>query len=87
MTAPTRRKANPHAVPVESGKAYLWCACGESQRFPYCDGSHVGTGLTPHRYFADKARTILVCGCGRSARMPLCDGTHARPPQGRRRTG
>lgn len=26
--------------PVEVGKSYFWCACGESQQQSFCDGSH-----------------------------------------------
>ncbi|MGK7371680.1 MAG: CDGSH iron-sulfur domain-containing protein, partial [Candidatus Halalkalibacterium sp. M3_1C_030] len=27
---------------IEAG-TYAWCACGESDNQPYCDGSHKGT--------------------------------------------
>ena len=31
---------NPYKVKVEKGKTYSWCACGLSQKQPFCDGSH-----------------------------------------------
>ena len=30
----------PFAMPVEEGKTYFWCACGQSKNQPFCDGSH-----------------------------------------------
>ncbi len=29
----------PFAVEVKAGKTYFWCACGRSQKQPFCDGS------------------------------------------------
>jgi len=31
---------NPYKIIVEKGKTYFWCACGLSQKQPFCDGSH-----------------------------------------------
>jgi CDGSH iron-sulfur domain-containing protein 3 len=30
----------PYLIEVEAGKTYYWCACGQSQNQPFCDGSH-----------------------------------------------
>lgn len=30
----------PIAVEVEAGKAYRWCACGQSKTQPFCGGTH-----------------------------------------------
>jgi CDGSH-type Zn-finger protein len=35
------RKA-PYPVDVEAGKTYYWCACGQSKKQPFCDGSQQG---------------------------------------------
>ena len=66
----------PYPVEVEAGKAYFWCACGRSQKQPFCDGSHKGTGLTPVKWVAEKSGRVFFCGCKRTAKPPLCDGTH-----------
>lgn len=74
--APVIAQKEPFAVEVEAGRAYFWCACGRSQRQPFCDGSHKGTGFEPVRYVAEKSGKVFFCGCKHSARKPLCDGTH-----------
>jgi len=68
----------PYAVEVETGKSYFWCACGESQSQPFCDGSHKGTGFTPLKYVAEASKKIFFCGCKHTASQPLCDGSHKR---------
>ena len=35
---------SPYKVKVEKGKTYFWCACGISQKQPFCDGSHKKEG-------------------------------------------
>lgn len=30
-------------IEVEKEKTYYLCSCGESARYPFCDGSHRGT--------------------------------------------
>ncbi len=37
----------PIPVEVEEGKMYWWCACGQSKKQPFCDGSHKGTEFVP----------------------------------------
>ena len=60
---------------------YVWCACGRSQRQPYCDGSHAGTGIVPLIERVEAARKVAWCGCKHSKRKPFCDGTHGTLPQ------
>ena len=66
----------PFPVEVEAGKSYYWCACGRSQRQPFCDGSHKSTTLTPVKFTAEETRRVFLCGCKQTARPPFCDGTH-----------
>jgi len=65
-----------YATEVEAGKAYLWCACGQSKTQPFCDQSHKGTSFKPVRYVAEKTGKVWFCGCKQSGKKPLCDGTH-----------
>jgi CDGSH-type Zn-finger protein len=66
----------PFKVDVEAGKAYFWCACGRSQKQPFCDGSHKGTGLSPRPYKAEETKAVWLCGCKQTSNQPLCDGSH-----------
>lgn len=66
----------PYAVEVEAGKSYFWCACGESKKQPFCDGSHKGGDFSPVKWEAPESKMVYFCGCKHSASQPLCDGTH-----------
>lgn len=66
----------PYATEVEAGKTYYWCACGRSQKQPFCDGSHKQTTSTPIAFTAEKAEKVYLCGCKHSGHKPMCDGTH-----------
>lgn len=68
----------PFAVQVEAGRRYHWCACGRSRSQPFCDGSHVGTGIAPIAWTPREGGRVWLCGCKRTARPPLCDGSHNR---------
>ena len=68
----------PYPVEVAAGKTYFWCACGRSQKQPFCDGSHKGTGLTPVKHVADKDGKLFFCGCKQSANQTIRDSSH--PP-------
>lgn len=79
MTDPKIAARTPFVVDVQPGK-YAWCACGLSQKQPYCDGSHKGTGLVPTVETIDTARKVAWCGCKHSAKPPFCDGSHKNLP-------
>jgi CDGSH-type Zn-finger protein len=66
----------PYKVELQAGKTYFWCACGRSQKQPFCDGSHKGTSFTPVKFTVEETRTAFLCGCKHSAKPPFCDGTH-----------
>lgn len=80
MRPPTITDRKPVAIEVEAGKTYLWCACGRSQRQPFCDSSHAGSGHGPVRYLAERTGTVYFCLCKHSRKRPLCDGAHNRLP-------
>jgi len=76
MSNPQIAQKAPYPVEVTEGKKYFWCACGRSNRQPFCDGSHEGTEFTPYAYTATDSRTLYFCGCKHTGGVPLCDGTH-----------
>lgn len=78
MASPTIAQKGPYATEVEAGKSYWWCACGQSKRQPFCDGSHKGSEFSPAEFKATENKTIYFCGCKNSANRPHCDGTHNR---------
>ena len=66
----------PCKVELEEGKTYYWCSCGHSNKQPFCDGSHKGTGFEPLAYTAEKTGDAYLCACKRTANQPQCDGSH-----------
>lgn len=76
MAAPVVAQKSPYSAEVEAGKSYWWCACGQSKRQPFCDGSHKGSEFTPVEYRPDATKTVWFCGCKNTKSAPLCDGTH-----------
>jgi CDGSH iron-sulfur domain-containing protein 3 len=75
MAEPEIAKTAPYAVELEAGR-YWWCACGKSQKQPFCDGSHKGSEFTPVQVQIDEPKKVFLCGCKRSANAPFCDGSH-----------
>jgi len=59
---------------------YLWCSCGRSERQPWCDDSHQGTGFQPVRVVIDEQRRVSMCQCKHSSKAPFCDGSHGDLP-------
>ena len=68
----------PYAVDVVEGKTYYWCACGRSNKQPFCDGSHKVTAFEPVAFKADASKKVFFCGCKQTGSKPQCDGTHAK---------
>ena len=77
MPDPTIAQKAPFAVELAPGD-YFWCACGQSKRQPFCDGSHKGTEFTPRKFNVAEAQKVWLCGCKHSAGAPFCDGTHKK---------
>ena len=78
MSAAIPAQKAPYPVTVEAGKTYFCCACGRSQKQPFCDGSHKGTGIEPMKHTAEKSGQAYFCGCKATGNKPLCDGSHNR---------
>jgi len=76
--APIIAQKAPYPVEVEAGKTYFWCACGKSQKQPFCDGSHKDTGINPIKHTAEKDGKAFFCGCKASGNGALCDGSHSK---------
>lgn len=76
MTEPTVAQKSPYAVELAPGD-YWWCACGQSKRQPFCDGSHKGSGIDPMKFTVTEAQRVWLRGCKRSAGKPFCDGSHS----------
>lgn len=77
---PRIAQRRPYLLDLAPGD-YLWCACGRSQRQPFCDGSHAGTVFAPLPFTVTrKSGTLWLCGCKHSRDQPYCDGRHNRLP-------
>ncbi len=37
---------------------YWVCTCGQSKNYPFCDGSHKGTGLAPQQLELAETQTV-----------------------------
>jgi CDGSH iron-sulfur domain-containing protein 3 len=74
--APKTAQKAPFPVEVEEGKSYFWCACGQSAKQPFCDGSHKGSEFSPVKYTAPASKKVFFCGCKHTGKAPLCDGSH-----------
>ena len=55
---------------------YMWCACGRSNKQPYCDGSHKGTGFKPQKVVIEEKQVFPWCMCRYSEKGARCDGKH-----------
>ena len=75
MAEPKVAQEKPYVMEIEEG-TYAWCACGQSDNQPYCDGSHKGTEFKPVIEQVEKTKRVAWCGCKHSGNAPFCDGTH-----------
>ena len=70
---------SPYKITVEKDKTYFWCACGLSQKQPFCDGSHKKEGkFKSVKYMTSSEKVVFFCGCKKTKRVPCCDGSHAK---------
>lgn len=77
LPPPGRKQKGPYVAKCEPGK-YAWCRCEKSATYPYCDGTHRGTDVTPLKVVIDAPSTVVWCACGASQNAPFCDGSHGR---------
>ncbi|KAG7485089.1 CDGSH iron-sulfur domain-containing protein 3, mitochondrial-like [Solea senegalensis] len=68
----------PKRVKLTGGKRYAWCACGHSQKQPFCDGAHrtLAPDIAPLRFTPDKEGAVMLCACKQTKNAPYCDGSH-----------
>ena len=79
MKNPATPQKNPYKVMIEKDKVYFWCACGLSQKQPFCDGSHKREGeFKSIKYIAEESKEIFFCGCKMTKHPPFCDGSHSK---------
>jgi len=72
---PGKLQRQPFVVECAPGK-HAYCMCRHSRQFPYCDGTHRGTEISPIKVMIEEAKTVAWCACGDSANKPYCDGSH-----------
>lgn len=77
MSTPDTPQKSPYVQDMEPG-TYFWCACGKSQKQPFCDGSHKGTEFRPVKTVIEETKKVAWCGCKRSDKQPFCDGAHRK---------
>ena len=69
---------HPVMMELEPGTTYSWCRCGQTKTVPFCDGSHVGSGIEPLDFTVYEAKTYAICNCGKTNTPPYCDGSHLK---------
>ncbi len=76
MTAPVVAARQPAEVTLDAGKSYAWCACGLSEKQPFCDGSHKVTEFKPVVFKQESGQQAWLCQCKNTKNRPFCDGPH-----------
>lgn len=80
MPDPKIAQRSPYVMECKPG-TYAWCACGNSKKQPFCDGSHAGTAFTPKIEQLTETKTVAWCGCKHAKTKPFCDGSHKTLPK------
>lgn len=80
MTSVKIAAKEPVKVTLEKGKMYAFCACGHSDKQPFCDGSHheQAPEFKSFKFEAEKYGDVWLCQCKQTQSVPLCDGTHKK---------
>ena len=79
MKNPATPQKSPYKVMIVKDKVYFWCACGLSQKQPFCDGSHKREGeFKSIKYIAEESKEVFFCGCKMTKHSPFCDGSHSK---------
>ena len=74
---PVIAQKSPYSQDLKAGD-YWWCACGQSKKQPFCDGSHKGGEFTPVKFTLAEDKQVWLCGCKHTATKPFCDGSHKK---------
>ncbi len=77
MAKPTIADTKPVVLELEAG-TYYWCSCGQSNKQPFCDGSHQGTEFTPQVFTLEEKQKVALCNCKYTNNVPYCDGSHSQ---------
>ena len=81
MAEPKIAERKPAVLELAAG-THAWCACGESKKQPFCDGSHKTTSFRPLVFTLTEAKKVALCQCKHTANAPYCDGAHkSLPPE------
>lgn len=75
MADPKIADRRPAVLELDPGN-YFWCACGQSKKQPFCDGSHKGGPFAPKPFTLDAKTKVALCQCKHSKNGHLCDGSH-----------
>ena len=79
MEKPTIAQKGPYKVKVEKNKTYFWCACGLSEKQPFCDGTHKKDGnFKSIKYLANSNKVVFFCSCKTTKHPPFCDNSHTK---------
>jgi CDGSH-type Zn-finger protein len=76
MSESEEPQKKPCFIKLKGNQDYYWCACGQSKKQPFCDGSHEGTEHTPLKINFEEDGFYNLCGCKKTKRPPYCDGSH-----------
>jgi CDGSH iron-sulfur domain-containing protein 3 len=81
MSYPKVAKAEPTKVLLEKDKTYAWCACGLSEKQPFCDGTHKTIPeeegvFKSLKFTAEEEKEVWLCNCKQTKNPPYCDGSH-----------
>ncbi|MDF1881179.1 CDGSH iron-sulfur domain-containing protein [Sulfurimonas sp. MAG313] len=68
----------PISIQLKPHHKYALCLCGESKKFPMCDGSHRSGNKKPYKFILEKEETLNLCQCSKSKTLPHCDGSHLK---------
>jgi CDGSH iron-sulfur domain-containing protein 3 len=77
MEKPKIAQKSPYVLDMEAG-SYFWCACGQSAKQPFCDGSHKTTEFKPIKVSIEHVEKKAWCGCKQTSNPPFCDGAHKK---------
>jgi CDGSH iron-sulfur domain-containing protein 3 len=77
MNKATIASTSPTVLELDAGTHY-WCACGQSDKQPFCDGSHRGTGFAPVAFTLEAKKRVALCNCKQTGNGPFCDGAHSK---------